>query len=318
MKIGNLYNLDAFKTFQDSFGKSGFLDAFGGTVLARNLTSVDPSIFEKKYPELAFVNSGIQFDNTGGYAQRIQSFRVIDVGSFRSAGDESGNGGHISLTAEDNDIKVTERTADSKWTDSQVNSSLLQGINLPARHVETHSKVYMREIDAVGLTGGGLGNEGLLNYSGFTATAAGSAIEAMTSMQMYDAIAGLIVEQRNAVNNTPEYSANRVVMPESVHNVLTATILNSAASSDSVILALQKNFPNVVFTSSFRASNVGGTSAVVAYSNSREAMVMRMPLPLTIGEIVKIGSFNFHMDSKYRIAGLDVLENTAGRILTGL
>jgi hypothetical protein len=63
---------------------------------------------------------------------------------------------------------------------------------------------------------------------------------------------------------------------------------------------------------------VGGSSATVAYANSDEAMKMRIPLALTIGEIVKLGSFNFHVDSKYRIAGLDVLEDTAGRILTGL
>ena len=47
-------------------------------------------------------------------------------------------------------------------------------------------------------------------------------------------------------------------------------------------------------------------------------MIMRIPQPLTIGEIIKVGSFDFHVDSKYRIAGLDVLENTAGRLLTGL
>jgi hypothetical protein len=47
-------------------------------------------------------------------------------------------------------------------------------------------------------------------------------------------------------------------------------------------------------------------------------MVMRIPQPLTIGEIVRRGSFNHAVDYKYRIAGLDVLEDSAARILTGL
>ena len=47
-------------------------------------------------------------------------------------------------------------------------------------------------------------------------------------------------------------------------------------------------------------------------------MKMRIPVPLTVGEIVKMSSFDFRVDSKYRIAGLDILEDSGGRILTGL
>jgi hypothetical protein len=318
MKIGTLYNLDSFKGFQDSIKTSGFADSFAGSVLARNLTAVDPKIFEKKFPELAFINSGIQADNSGGYAKRIQSLRIQALGGFRSAGDASDNKGKISLAGEDTFIKVTEREAESKWSDSEIKEAELQGINLPQRYVQYHNAIYLREVDEIGLTGGELGNKGLLNYAGFTATPAGGAIETLTGIQMYDAVAGLIIDQRNVVNNTPEYSANRVVMPVDVMNKLSVTILNTAAGSSTVMKALQDNFPDVVFLASFRAASVGGASATVAYANSDEAMKMRIPLALTIGEIVKLGSFNFHVDSKYRIAGLDVLEDTAGRILTGL
>jgi hypothetical protein len=318
MKIGNLYNLDSFQGFQDSIKTSGFTDSFAGSVLARNLTAVDPKIFEKKFPELAFVNSGVQADNTGGYTKRIQSLRIQALGSFRTAGDASDNKGKISLAGEDSFIKVIEREAESKWTDSEIKEAELQGINLPQRYVQYHNSIYLREVGDIGLTGGDIGNEGLLNYSGFFASGAGGAIGTLTPIQMYDAIATLIIDQRNAVNNTPEYSANRVIMPVAVMNKLSVTILNTAAGSSTVMRALQDNFPDVQFTASFRAGDVGGASATVAFSTSDEAMKMRIPLALTIGEVVKLGSFNFHVDSKYRIAGLDVLENTAGRILTGL
>lgn len=317
MKLGTLYNLASFEAFCDSASQRGFTDAYAGTVLARNLTAVDPRIFEKKYPELALINSGIEADNSGGYARRIQSLRLQDLGGFTTSGDASDNKGKISLAGEDSFLRVVERESHSKWTDSEIREAELQGINLPQRYVQAHNRIYMREVDQIGLTGG-IGNEGLLNYSGFDSDSAGGAIGALTAVGKYEVFADGITTQRNAVNNTPEYSTNRVVMPVDVMNDLAASILDTGAGSSSVLAALRANFPDVTFMSSFRAGDVGGVSATVFYSNNTEVMKMRIPQPLTIGEIIKLGSFDFQVDSKYRIAGLDVLEDTGGFILTGL
>lgn len=322
MKIGNIYNLDSFKRMKASITSSGFADAYSGTVLERNLTAVDPQIFEKKYPELSFVSSGIVADNTGGYVRRIQSLRQRETGSFKTAGDSSSDKGKISLAGEDSFLKVAERLAESDWTDSEIKEAAQGNINLVSDYISAHNKIYMREIDEVGYLGStAVGNgTGLLNYAGFTAVAATGAIAGLTAIQMYDDIAGLLIGQHNAVNNTPEYMANRVDMPVYVLNRLAITILNTAAGASSVLAALKSNFPGVEFRGTFRADDAGGAgvSHTVAYTNNGEAMKMRIPVPLTVGEIIKIGSFNFHVDSKYRIGGLDVLENSAGRILTGL
>lgn len=322
MKIGNLYNLDSFERLDQTMKTSGFADAYAGTVLARNLTAVDPQIFEKKYPELSFVNSGIVADNTGGYARRIQSLRKREQGGFSTAGDVSGNKGKISLAGEDSTMKVVEREAESDWTDSEIKEAALQNINLVSDYVTAHNRVYMREIDVIGYLGipDKAGTTGLLNHAGFTSGAATGAIGTLTAQQMYDDFADLINSQWNAVNNTPEYKANNVDMPIYVLNTLMVTILNTAAGSSSVLTALQANFPGVNFRGTFRADNAGGAgvSHTVAYSINSESMKMRIPVPLTVGEIIKVGSFNFHMDSKYRIAGLDVLEDTSGYIMTGL
>ena len=317
MKLGNLYDLASFEAFCDSASQRGFTDAYAGTVLARNLTAIDPRVFEKKYPELALMNSGIEADNSGGYARRIQSLRLQDLGGFTTSGDASDNKGKISLAGEDSFLRVVERESHSKWTDSEIREAELQGINLPQRYVQAHNRIYMREVDQIGLVGG-IGNEGLLNYSGFAADSAGGAIGTLTAQEKFDTFADGITTQRNAVNNTPEYSVNRVVTSVEVLNDLAATILDTAAGSMSVLSALRANFPDVTFMSSFRAGNDGGTSATVFYSNNTEVMKMRIPQPLTIGEIIKLGSFDFQVDSKYRIAGLDVLEDTGGFILTGL
>lgn len=322
MKIGNLYDLASFERLNQTFKSTGFADAYAGSVLARNLTAVDPQVFEKKYPELTFVNSGIVADNSGGYARRIQSLRKIANGSFRTAGDVADDKGKISLRAEDSTLLVLEREAESDWSDSDVKESALQNINLVSEYVKTTNEIYMREIDEIGYLGkadSGIAT-GLLNYAGFSTVAATGAIGTLTAQEMYDDIAGLIIAQYNAVNNTPEYMAVKVDAPIYVLNTLAVTILNSAAGAASVLSALKANFPGVEFRGTFRADNAGGAgvSHTVAYSNNSEAMKMRIPLALTVGEIIKVGSFKFLMDSKYRIAGLDVLENSAAYILTGL
>jgi hypothetical protein len=317
MTIGQLYDLDKFKSFKDSATSSEFKDSESGVILARNLTAVNPKIFEKKYPELSFVNSGITVDNTGGYARRIQSLRLEDSGEFTDASDLSSGKGRIALTAEDTFIKVFPKEAHSIWSDDEIKEASMQNINLVQRYVATHNKAYNQKVDEIGYLGHN-GQEGLLNYSGYATTAASGAIESLTAQAMYDEVATLITEQRNGVNNTPEYSCNKVVMPIRVMNRLQVEMLNTAGSTSSVLKALQDNFPDISFVVTFRAENVGGTSKVVAYSTNEDSAVMRIPVRLTVGEIVKQTSFNYRIDSKFRIAGLDVLEDSSGRVLTGL
>lgn len=317
MKIGNLYNLKSFQAFMDSGKKTGFTDSDSGIVLARNLTAVDPKIFEKKFPELTFVNSGIQVDNTGGYARRIQSLRLIETGDFEDAGDNADNKGKIGLRAEDNYIKVFVKEAMSTWTDDDIKEADLQNINLVQRYMAAHTKKYNQKIDTIGMIGHGT-QTGLMNNAGFGTTAATAPIATATAQELYDDISGLIRAQWDGVFNTAEYKANRVMMPTDVHNKLAATILNTAAGSSSVLKALQDNFPGVEFVASGKADSVGGNSVTCAFSNNEEAMKMRIPVSLTVGEIIKISSFDFQVDSKFRIAGLDVLESTAGRYVTGL
>lgn len=322
MNFDNLYDIDRYQAFIDSIKTSSFADAYAGTVLARSLTQVDPQIFEKKYPELSFINSGITADNSGGYARRIQSLRKRGQGGFTTAGDASSNKGKISLASEDNTLLVIERESHSIWTESEIKEAALQNINLVSDYIREHNSIYLREVDYIGYLGipDKPSSTGLLNYAGWTSVAATGAIGTLTAQQMYDDIAGLLTTQKNAVNNTPEYTANRVDMPIYVLNILQATMLNTAAGSSSVLRALQDNFLGVEFRGTFRADNAGGAgvSHTVAYSTSSESMKMRIPTPLTVGDIIKQGSFDFRVDSKYRIAGLDVLEDTAAYILTGL
>lgn len=319
MKLKNIYNFDSFRRFTDSHKKPGFQDADAGVVLARNLTQVDPKVFEKLYPELAFMNSGIQVDNSGGYARRIQSLRVREEGGFSTAGDPSGNKGKISLAGEDSTLRVLVRESHSKWDDDEIKEADLQNINLVSRYVESHNKIYLRELDEIGLLGipDFTGSEGLLNYSGFQAGSTTANLATLTNEELYEELASLVTDQWNSVNNTPGYMADHVILAVAVYNAASARILNSAGSEMSVMQALRNNFPSITWDVSFRADDVSGATVAVAYATSEEAMKFRVPVPLTIGEIVRQSSFDFQVDSKYRVAGLDVFEDSSARILDG-
>ena len=318
MKIGQLYNLPSFQRFMDSGKKRGFADSYAGTVLSRWLTAIDPTILEAKYPELTFLNSGIQADNTGGYAKRIQTLRVREQGSFRTAGDASSEKGKISLAAEDSTLKVISREAESEWSEDEVRENELQNINLPSQHVTNHNRIYQREVDEIGYLGIE-GNDGLANHSEPNSASSSGTAGSLDGDVLYNDIAGLITSQWNDVNNTAEYMANRVDMPIRVYNVCAATFLDTRGGVRTVLSALQLNFPNVTFQGSFRLdADLLQASTTIAYNNSPEAMKMRLPVPLTVGEIVRITSFKYHVESHYRIAGLDLFEPRAVRYLTGL
>jgi hypothetical protein len=110
-----------------------------------------------------------------------------------------------------------------------------------------------------------------------------------------------------------------VTMPTRVYEFISGTILNTAGTGESILEALQRNYPSITFSATNKAEFTGTTTtATVCYSANERAMVFRIPLALQIGEIVKPGSWKFRVDSRYRIAGLDVIENSAGEILTGL
>ena len=317
MKLGQIYNMDSLKKLEAQSTSTMFKDSAAGVILARSLTHVDPKIFEKKYPELVFMNSGINVDNSGGYVAQIQSRRIEEQGGFANASDKADNKGKISVAGDQSTIKVSGWAAQSKWDDTEIKQGDLENRNLVTELISAHNKVYMRELDLAGYIGVA-GNLGLLNYTGFVSGAAANTVGNLTPQQMYDEIAALLTDQWNGVKNTLEYKANRVDMPVSVLNVLSITILNTASGSSSVLKALQDNFAGVEFRGTDRAEDVGGNSATVAYNNGEDSLLFRLPLALTVGEIIKVGSFDFQMDSKYRVAGVDFLEDSAGRILTGL
>lgn len=320
MKRINLYDQKSLERLQAAGSEAirAFLkdSAYSGIVLERDLTQVDPRVLERRFPELAFVNSGIEANNIGGFSDAVQTMRIQELGSFTVAGASTTAKGKISIAAETGTIKVTEKEAYSEWTTTDVEKAALGRFNLIDRVLGAADKVYKREIDYAGLLGVDA-NEGLLNHSLFSAEASTYDSTTATGVQMYDEVSELITDQWNAVSNIAEFKADRVIFPLSVMNRLNAKMLKEETGSKTVLGALQENFPTVTFLASQRAESVGGQRVMVAFSSNSEGLVFRLPVPLTIGEIIKTGSFSAKVDYMYRIAGLDVLEPLAARIMTG-
>lgn len=291
-----------------------FKDA-NGILQPRNLTTLDPNIFRSIPNTAVFMQSGIKVSNIGGYGETIRKIGITHQGNFT----ESRNGtskGLIGISGSQDDIKVIQKEAQMGYSFVEMQQAKLGNYSIVDENMRAVNRVYMEEIDEILATGTSQ-NEGLLNYSGFTASAAGALVSTFTGQQNFDAIKGLIEDQWNSVNNNDGYKANNVMFPSRVYNYLSSQPYLPNAGTKSVLNALRESYPSVRFGQSWRNESVSGTSVTVAYCSADNCMQNRIPVPLMISKTDESG-FNYKADMFYRIAGLDVVEDLAGRILTGL
>ncbi|AUR91021.1 major capsid protein [Vibrio phage 1.154.O._10N.222.52.B12] len=317
--IKSIYDTKSFADKAD-FAKKTFKDA-GGIILARNLEHVSSEIFTQEFAGLTFLQGGITVNNEGGYANSITKLKLKAEGGFRESGSNTQTTGKITLSGESDNIPVFTLEGESDWSEVELKQAELENINLPSRYFEAHAELYNRKIDELGYLGqtrtdGTQKTLGLLNY-GFVASGAGDTAANLSGDNLYQAIADLITDQWAGVFNVETYKADRVVMPDTVYNICAKKILNSNGSEMSVLRALMTNFPTVTFGLTTKARDVDGSSRTTAYSSNRRAMQMRIPTPLNVSSVDQRG-FKYYVESYFGVAGLDVIEDTAGRHLTGL
>ena len=319
-RVKSLYGVQSFDAAAN-YAKKNFKDA-GGIILARNLEHVSAEIFTQEFAGLTFLNQGIAVNNEGGYATSIRKLKLRTEGGFRESGSGTNTTGKITLSGEDDSIPVFTMEGESDWSEIELKQAELENINLPSRFFEGHAELYNRKIDDIGYLGqvrtdGSQKTTGLLNYSGFTSNSAVKTAAASTGEELFDEIAELITAQWAGVLNVDSYKADRVTMPASVYNICSTKILNSAGSEMSVLRAIQSNFPTVTFGLTTKSEDVGGDSVTVAFSSNRRALQFRLPVPLNVSSVDQRG-FKYYVESYFGVAGLDVIEDDAAQILTGL
>ena len=311
-KLKNLYSLESFDR---AIEQVKHMDTAGGTILGRNLEYVTQEVFKQRVAGVTFLDSGIEIDNSGGWADAITKRKIGVNGGFRTEGDNSNTNGKISIKAESDTIPVIMREASSDWTEMQLKQSDLEGRNLVQDLIGGHDQLYKQEIDAIGYTGGAVGT-GLLNYSGWSSDASAKLFSASTGLEMYNEVRDIINLQRSAVLNDPMYSCNSIILHPDTFNLLSGTPLNTAAGSDSVLEAIKKNLGITKITLSHRAE-ISSVKRLVVYSTFREGMVMRIPQQLMVSPVDQKG-FHYYVESLFRIGGLDVAEDSAAYVLTGV
>jgi len=320
-RVKSLYGVASFDA-ATAYAKKHFTDA-GGIILARNLEHVSAEIFTQEFAGLTFLQQGIAVNNEGGYATSIRKLKLRTEGGFRESGSNTSTTGKITLSGEDDSIPVFTMEGESDWSEIELKQAELENINLPSRFFEGHAELYNRKIDDLGFVGqvrtdGSQKTTGLLNY-GFTSNSSVTTAVLSTGQALYDEIAELLIGQWAGVLNVDTYKADRVVMPASVYNICSTKILNSAGSDMSVLRALQSNFPTVTFGLTTKAESVVavGASVTVAFSSNRRALQFRLPVPLNVSSVDQRG-FKYYVESYFGVAGLDVIEDDAAQILTGL
>lgn len=311
--LDKLYDLESFDSAKNYFATQ---DSVGGTVLARNLEHISSEIFKQRIAGLTFLTgTNITVNNEGGYADAIKKLKESINGDFADAGQMTDSQGKISIGTEDDTIPVYYKEASSSWSDLELEKASLQNRNLPASMVSAHDEKYKQNIDKLGYLGNGTKTEGLLNFSGFTSGSASGAFSTLTGKEMYDEIATLVNDQRGAVLNDVVFSASMVALHQDTYNIINQTFINTAGGLSTVRQALETTL-NIRFVLTPKAE-IGNVKRIVAYSSERQAMQMRIPIPLKLYNQVTLGSKHY-IESMFGVAGLDILENDSGRILTGV
>jgi hypothetical protein len=311
----SLYDLASFDRLAETIkSRVSFKDAQpNGLIMARSLEYIDPKIFEQKYPGLTFEQTGVTIDNAGGYSAAITKRKTAIVGEFKEAGDDTSNKGLINLKGEKATLPVVSYQASSEWTETDVRQASYENINLVNEKLAAHDAIFKRDIDQIFYLGKGSIAEGISNYSGFVTDSAPGTISTLTPQGLFRVIESFIIKQWTEAANIPEYKANIVVLPKAVYNNLNQAY-GVNENSETLRTIFAKNYPEVTFIPSFRADVTGN---VTAFSNTQDSLTFRVPLPLTFSQIF-IEGFTGKFDSAFRIAGIDVNENIAGRHLAGL
>jgi hypothetical protein len=311
--LDKLYDLNSFDIAKNYFATQ---DSAGGTILARNLEHISSEIFKQRIAGLTFLTgAGITINNEGGYADAIKKLKESIQGDFADAGQMTDSQGKISLGVEDDTIPVYYKEAMSSWSDLELQKASLQNRNLPAAMIAAHDEKYKQTIDKLGYLGNGTKTEGLLNFSGFAIGSASGAFSTLTGQQMFDEVAELITDQRSAVFNDEVFSCDRAVVHQDTYNLMSKTYLNTAGGLTTVREALERTM-NISFVITNKAE-ISSVKRIVVYSSQRQAMQMRIPVPLKLYNQFTQGS-RHSIESMFGVAGLDIIENASGRILTGV
>lgn len=301
-------------------------DSGGGLILSRNLEYVLPEIYEQPVANMTFMGTGIGVDNQGKFKDLITKLQKAYTGNFNRGYDRTDNKGRISVELQDDKIKNFDFVASMGWSQRELERAQQnQNFNLVAEYLISTRNIYMQEIDEIGYTGisdsnGNLTVGGLLNNSVFTSTAAGGTVGNLSDTQLYELFRTQIIAQHTEVDEMEQYTADMIVTPRAVKLRLANSYNHLTNNNNRSILKTLEEDLNVKFMSSFR-TNTGAfasSSRTAIFAAKDQSMMMRIPDPLNFSDVVQVSPDQWEQKAYYECAGLDIIQENTGRIITGL
>ena len=293
-----LYDYDSFMNASKEV-ETHFKDAHQGALARESLVATTKGLHLYMPSKMTLLNLGIGVDNSGGYANKIRSLRMVGTGGFVEAGTSSTTQGRIGIDGDYSELLVKGYEAESLYSDTEIGQAQMEKRNLYKELVGVHQRKYIETVDA-------LGYQTLIKTKDFDKQDVGKSWDSMTDEEVYKLLKDGVVAQRSNVSDA--YYADTIVLDPKGYTRVHSS--DYKANTDLTIAEKLKRDLGVKFQVSFRLK--GKTKSTVLILNTgAESLMIRIPQRLKISKVYNLGS-KHGFDSGFRVAGVDVLEEGSG------
>jgi len=258
-----------------------------GIFFQQQLTLIEQSLFQKKYPE-KFGRKLVPLDNQGGPGVAFRKWRMLDrIGTAKAINNYADNLPMVSLSGQEFSARVKDYGIGFRWTIREIDEARFAGQPLDTMLANAARDGYEDTFDDLVFNGDvDNGVQGLMDpptipiYTPGTSSGSGDDTwPNKTGEEMIADVRSLVSGIKTLTKQTQ--AANLVWMSPERLDLLRTTNINS---TDKTILAyLQGAFPGVIFDECSRLSTmgVGGVQRMLAMQQDKDVLYFWEPQPYT-------------------------------------
>lgn len=288
----------------------------------RLYVTLDPTIYKASLDASMLQKLGIRINNSGDECGQLASMRSIPKGQFWIATDCADDKGKLNTDIDVKMMDVFGKTIYFEWSETAVRCAMRENRNVLAENQSGTYDSYFAELLESALVGVWDNKRSIYLTNGlFTApefklsTPAITISSLDTPEKLFQAVSNFITSHNTLIPDYyKNYSIDTVIIPTDLYLKLSSTMFASGVGM-TVLSALATAYPMITFLNSHYADNINGKKYMVGFNRSENALILRVPRPLTFSDTVQNKGFCWRMDAKYAIAGLDVrIDGSGARI----
>jgi hypothetical protein len=279
-----------------------------GAISPETLRKLATDILDFVPSDVTFGDIGLRVDTTGGWANWIISLRRNVRGDFKKTGDTADTKGVITVGGESTSIQVFGYEAKSSFDITNLEQARIEGRNILNELHQAHTIKYFEKVDELVYKG--------LFDSDLERDDSAKTWDTMDDNEKLTAIYNLLKAQR--AGKSRKFWADTLIVDDGMFQDISTTDY-STLKEGTIAEKISKTF-GVNIVSSWRLIGYGtGTDKRVigAVSSADWAIRNRIPIRLKISPTHKEG-FDTSFKGIFRVAGADILDLGAGRILDKL